>query len=106
MKIRVFSDVHLEAAKFRPAAIECDAVVLAGDIHPGLKGIEWAKMTFPDQTVIYVPGNHEFYGRRVLLETVEQMKEFSAGTNVTVLYNDTHEVAGQRFVGTTLWTDY
>ncbi|MBK7686594.1 MAG: metallophosphoesterase [Rhodocyclaceae bacterium] len=39
-----------------------DAVVLAGDIHSHTHTIPWASKTFPDKDIIYVSGNHEFYG--------------------------------------------
>lgn len=61
-KIRVFSDLHLEFQDWVPPSSDADTVVLAGDIHIGLLGVEWARRTFPLCPVVYVPGNHEFYG--------------------------------------------
>jgi hypothetical protein len=37
-------------------------VILADDIHIGQKGIDWAKANFQDKPLIYVFGNHEYYG--------------------------------------------
>jgi 3',5'-cyclic AMP phosphodiesterase CpdA len=65
MKLRVLSDLHLEFLDWTPPAVEADVVVLAGDIHGGVRGVEWARRQFPDTPVIYVPGNHEFYGGRL-----------------------------------------
>ena len=45
-------------APFDPPAAEADVVVLAGDIHNGAAGVEWAKRAFR-QPVVYVAGNHE-----------------------------------------------
>ena len=50
----ILSDLHLEAEGFIPdaqALERCDAVILAGDIHPGLDGIRWAAKTFGDVNV-------------------------------------------------------
>ena len=59
MRWHILSDLHLE---FGPAEIpptEADLVVLAGDVHLGRAGREWASKQFPDQPVVYVLGNHE-----------------------------------------------
>jgi predicted phosphodiesterase len=64
MKLRVLSDLHLEGCAFNPPEAECDAVILAGDIGTGMRGIEWASNNFDGigVPIVYVPGNHEFYG--------------------------------------------
>lgn len=62
MKIRVLSDLHLEFHDWTPPQSDADIIVLAGDIHVGVHGIEWARRSFPLLPVTYVPGNHEFYG--------------------------------------------
>ena len=46
----------------RVGSESADIVVLAGDIHVGVHGIEWARRRFPLTPVVYVPGNHEYYG--------------------------------------------
>src|SRR5258708_11124146 len=60
MRIRIYSDLHLEFAPFVPPANDADAIVLAGDIANGAAGIEWAGKTFA-QPVLYLAGNHEYY---------------------------------------------
>ncbi len=78
-------------------------VILAGDIHVGNRGIEWA-LQF-DKPVIYVLGNHEYYKGH--METVNQrIKAAAVGTNVYILDNDEVVIQGVRFVGGTLWTDF
>jgi hypothetical protein len=37
-------------------------IVLAGDIFSKHLGLEWARKAFPDKPIIYVMGNHEYYG--------------------------------------------
>ena len=43
MKIRIFSDLHLEFFDFNPAEVSADVVVLAGDIQNGHYGLGWAR---------------------------------------------------------------
>lgn len=106
MRIRILSDLHLEYAWLDHLPdVQSDLVVLAGDIHVGTKGVAWAKETFKDQPVIYVPGNHEFYygeARQVLSD----MRDLVKGSNVQVLDNEVVEIGGVRFIGATLWTDF
>lgn len=74
MKIHVLSDLHLEFDIFKPESTDADVVVLAGDIDVRSKGIAWARETFPDQEIIYVAGNHEFYGSQ-RLELILKLQE-------------------------------
>jgi predicted phosphodiesterase len=104
MRIRILSDLHLEFAPLELGPVECDLVILAGDIHAKQYGVEWAKNTF-SCPVVYVPGNHEYYGSR-LGHTVRKLKEKTAGTRVHVLDNDVFQLGDLRVLGTTLWTDY
>ena len=108
MKLYVLSDLHLEFRPFTPdpqAAEAADVIVFAGDIHPGVEGILWARQTFPHKSIIYAAGNHEFYGfhwDRLL----DQLRETVAVHNVLFLENDVVTVEGVRFLGATLWTDF
>jgi predicted phosphodiesterase len=103
MKLHVLSDLHTEYADFTPPEIDADVVVLAGDIGVGRRGIEWAARRFLQVPVIYVPGNHEFYGQEIGLS--DELKA-AAPANIHVLNNDALELNGVRFVGSTLWTDF
>lgn len=110
MKLLILSDLHLEfgVPLDLPVNLEYDVVVLAGDIHsPGSKGVEWARSesTFGGKPVVLVPGNHEYYGR-VMSTELQQMRKASEGSNVHVLARNTVELAGVRFIGCTLWTDF
>jgi len=60
VRIRIYSDLHLEFAPFVPPPSDADATVLAGDIDNGAAGIEWASETF-GKPVLYLAGNHEYY---------------------------------------------
>jgi len=105
MRISVLSDLHLEFAPYSPAAVKADAIVLAGDIHVGVKGIQWAQSTFGDTPVIYVAGNHEYY-RQSYPNHLKSMRDAAKGTNVRFLENDATEIDGVVFLGCTLWTDF
>ena len=105
MRILILSDLHLEFSKFDPLATSADAIVLAGDISQKSNGIIWAREAFPDKPVIYVPGNHEFYGTD-RLEMLSQMRIAAHQREVHLLDNDEVVIDGVRFLGSTLWTDF
>jgi predicted phosphodiesterase len=105
MKLLIYSDLHLEFAPFVPAPQDADVVILAGDIHVGKKGIDWAQKAFPDRPVIYILGNHEYY-RCAYPKHLEDLRQLTAGTNIHVLENDRLEIGDVIFLGCTLWTDF
>lgn len=105
MKLHILSDLHVEFEMFNPPQTGSDIVILAGDIHVGKKGIDWAKVNFPDKPVIYVLGNHEYYGR-TFPKHIDDLKQLAEGTNIHILENDRLVVDGFTFLGCTLWTDF
>lgn len=105
MKVRVLSDLHLEFQDWNPPDTEADIVVLAGDIHSGTRGVEWARRRFPLTPIVYVPGNHEFYGRD-LQETLADLQKAGRRFGVDVLHGRGVVIGGVRFLGATLWTDF
>jgi len=105
MKLQLLSDLHLEFAPFTPPETGADMVILAGDIQPGIKGIVWASDSFPNSEVVYIPGNHEYYGYAIPKHTA-QLKESAQGSNVHVLDNDGLILGNVVFLGCTLWTDF
>jgi predicted phosphodiesterase len=105
MKIRVLSDLHLEFYDWTPPAAEADVVVLAGDIHVGSRGLEWARKQFPTTPVIYVAGNHEFYGGQ-MSEVLAALREVADRLGVHLLEADELVLDDTRFLGATLWTDF
>jgi len=105
MNLYVVSDLHLEFGPFNPPTVECDVVILAGDTCPKLAGVRWAMEKFSDRPVLYVFGNHEFYGEK-WPRLIEKGRALAAGSNVRILENDTFEIGGWRFFGATLWSDF
>lgn len=115
-KIRLMSDLHLEFANagfdLEPAGE--DVLLLAGDIGTRRKGGEWAikqaeRLQVP---VVMIPGNHELYegdkSRGDMLHVYKDLWHLAAksGGKLTFLQNAAAIVAGVRFVGATLWTDF
>jgi predicted phosphodiesterase len=105
VKLLVLSDLHIEFAEFRPVETDADVVVLAGDIGTKLSGMKMAQSSFGDRPVIYVAGNHEYYGAAIPHMT-EKLRQLAAGTSVHFLENDEAVIGGVRFLGCTLWTDF
>lgn len=105
MRLRVLSDLHLELAPIELPPAVADVVVLAGDIHTKGRGVAWAHRAFPDTPVVYVPGNHEYYGD-ALPRLTTKLHQAAADTPVHVLDNAQVELGGITFVGCTLWTDF
>jgi predicted phosphodiesterase len=105
MRIHVLSDLHLEFAPFQVNNVDADAIVLAGDVHTGTNGIKWILNNIQNRPVIYVLGNHEFYGQKIP-KLVSEIKEIAQGTNVHVLENGAVEINDVTFLGATLWTDF
>lgn len=105
MQIQILSDLHREFFSQDVEPCLADVVVLAGDIDIGNRGVLWAQETFIGTPVIYVCGNHEYYGKAYpkLLAT---LKDLAKGSNVFVLENDAVVLDGVRFLGCTLWTDF
>ena len=66
MRIQILSDLHIEfqGNTIPPFAPDAELVILAGDLAPvhtrrvGDIARRWASA----DRVLYVPGNHEFYG--------------------------------------------
>jgi len=103
--IQVLSDLHCEFAPFVPRVPDgVDIVVLAGDIHRGTKGIAWARTAFPHVPIVYVAGNHEYYGNSIP-RLIERLRSEARKQDVTFLENELAEIGGVCFLGSTLWTD-
>ena len=102
MKLNILSDLHLSCGTLEVPRNDADVVVLAGDVARPKEAVSWA-LGFA-KPVLYVPGNHEFYGGGIV-GAAEELKQLCAATNIHVLDNDQITIEGVRFLGTTLWTD-
>lgn len=111
MKIRVMSDLHLEGAALEPETVDCDVVVLAGDIDQVVRGsaARWARQSFPETPIIWVLGNHEYYrwNRPTGMDgCLARARELARAHDVLLLENESVVVGTVRFLGCTLWTDF
>jgi predicted phosphodiesterase len=96
-----------------PPEDQYDAVVLAGDIGSHTHGLEWAIRQF-SKHVIYVPGNHEYYGAHIHGLRVELRKCAALYPHVHLLDDGVVELGDPatngteavRFIGATLWTNF
>jgi len=105
MRLHILSDLHIEFGNFEIPVTNADVVILAGDIHVGTKGIEWAIEAIKGKNVIYIVGNHEYY-RGALPKVTDKIKSISKCTNVHVLENDAITIGDVKFLGCTLWSDF
>ena len=103
MKLNILSDLHLGQGDLARPDSDADVVILAGDIARPREAIAWASAFA--KPVLYVAGNHEFYGGGIA-ETRTALRQLSAGTCVRVLDDDEVVIDGVRFLGSTLWTDF
>ena len=106
MRLHVVSDLHIEFSNYELQVQEADVLVLPGDIGVGLTGLDYAgKYKKHYRHVLYVPGNHEFYGHHLSKLSLE-MKKMAQMNGVTLLDNDIINIDGVNFIGSTLWTDF
>lgn len=105
MKLRIYSDLHLEFASFDMPVLDpsIDCVILAGDIDKKSRAVKWANENF-SCPVVYVSGNHEYYDGHID-RTLQKMRD-AAEPHVHVLENNLITLNGVRILGTTAWTDF
>ncbi|MBT8387846.1 MAG: metallophosphoesterase [Ignavibacteria bacterium] len=105
MKIFPLSDLHIEFENPDIKIPDVDVIILAGDIGIGNKGVKWIKDHIKKVPVIYVLGNHEYYGNKYP-GLLNKLKDETRDTNITLLENEIFELNDVLFFGATLWTDY
>ena len=114
MKIRLLSDLHTEFRlpyKTQPFAEYRgeDVLVLAGDIASGSTNTMDVIKFFLDQgfpEIVYVPGNHEYYGTGFDEFNAKMENKCFAYDNVHFLNPGTVTIKDVLFVGGTLWTNF
>ncbi len=80
MKIHILCDLHVEFGNFVPPVVGADVVVLAGDVHVKNRGLQWIFDQKFEIPVLYVLGNHEFYGEK-FPGLIDKLKIDAEGTN-------------------------
>ena len=109
MKLLILSDLHAEFETFEvPKGLDYDVAILAGDIvAPGRVVARWLRDSarFADKPVVQIAGNHEYY-ESALDEEKAEMRRQAKEQGVHFLDCDEVVIAGVRFLGCTLWTDF
>lgn len=107
MKLHLLSDLHLEFGNYQPAesSDQADVIILAGDIWKKDHGIHWARATWPRHEIVYVAGNHEFYGSQ-RQDILARLRIAARETGVHFLEEEEVILQGVRFLGCILWTDF
>mgnify|MGYP000400991425 CR=1 FL=1 len=105
IRILILSDLHLEFGEWTPPSVDADVVVLAGDISKYDQGIWWAKEYFTPESTVILAGNHEYYGAEYH-DTLAACRKSASQIGCHFLENDSVVIAGVRFIGATLWTDF
>lgn len=119
MEFRLISDVHNEfyheTSQYTLPYLGGDenrVLVIAGDFTMLKRAAKSADaltaMAKRFKAVVYVPGNHEYYGYRI--DPIAARKKFEAMNpegldNIHFLIRDSVVIDGIRFVGATLWTN-
>ena len=109
MRIQILSDLHLEfeGNSIPPLVPGADLIVLAGDLAPscthrvGEIARQWAGV----RNILYVPGNHEFYGSEIN-HAQRDLARACRQYGITLLDPGAVTIGGIRFIGATLWTDF
>jgi hypothetical protein len=112
-RILVQSDQHLERSDWRfPDRLPPhDVAVFAGDLGSPL--VESLRILAEARAsgiglsgeIVFVPGNHEFYGADMAAALAEG-RALAAALGIRLLDGDEAVIDGVRYLGTTLWTDY
>lgn len=110
-KFRYFSDLHGWNPDFKRVTDKDEICIIAGDsAEYGKKGVKLSamleEMTTRFKEVIFVPGNHEYYGTNIgtLVSKVRKLMEHV--DNFTILQNGEYiERDEVRIIGATLWSD-
>ncbi|SFM03274.1 metallophosphoesterase [Methylorubrum salsuginis] len=111
MRAWILSDLHVDACPWEPPpGPRVDLAIVAGDVADGLtrRAIPWlaAHVRPRARHVVYVPGNHDFYGCR-LPDEIARGRDAAIAADMTLLDGGQSRVVdGLRIVGATLWTNY
>jgi Icc-related predicted phosphoesterase len=105
-RIAVLSDLHLEFGPFARPEVKADVTVLAGDTYTKHRAFDRDDArAFFGCPVLAVLGNHEFYSGKIDT-AVEKTRVAAAEKGILLLERQEVVVAGVRFLGCTLWSDF
>lgn len=116
MNIQVLSDLHVEFHKdagkafvtqyLRPPGAKVDVLLVAGDLGNSAivpEALQILTERYHDSLVIYVPGNHDYYGSTIHHGNKVFADLENQHSNLVVLINRMVTYQGVHFLGATLW---
>ncbi len=109
MLIKILSDIHTEFGNkhLLPDFLSgyYDILIMAGDVADSshIIGILLEIDKLAKTTVVFVPGNHEYYGSKK--SYIDKKLKETSFKNVVVLNNDIFTKDGVIFIGSTGWWD-
>lgn len=115
MNIAYASDLHFEFQEYRILRLielidpSTDVLILAGDIQTSgriILDLEYIHKELPNLDIVYVTGNHEFYGAKISDVETSLKVAFDKHPKIHYLERNTFEFNGVVFLGTTLWTGF
>ena len=108
LRLHVISDLHIEHGGFVVPQVECDVVVVAGDLANGRRMTKALADLSQQvrQPIIYVPANHDWYQVDIASEQSSVVQSWGIGArNVRVLddgiWCHEHQGVAYRFIGST-----
>lgn len=110
-KIIPISDIHGEFLNWsrqqsrKITACNGEFLIVPGDAETKGKGPSFLRYAYPNHRIVYVPGNHEYYGSSVAAMD-DQLREECEKHDIHFLQMNCIEIEGIRFCGCTLWTDF
>lgn len=106
IKIQIFSDTHCFGT-YMPTITDADILVCVGDVDAGLNFETWIKSIIKKhkKPFIFVPGNHDFFLDKSIEEWINYYKSIQID-NFYILQNNSIQIKGYHFFGSTFWTNY
>lgn len=107
--IGLLNDLHLEGSNMSQLDNPgWDYLVIAGDLctENGLIDQFFSYKAPQDIPIIYIPGNHEFEGKRIDQQLDDLRELLRPFENVHFLYNESVVIDNIKFIGSTLWTNF
>jgi len=116
-RLAYYSDLHLEKSGIDLVLGDSRVVAVVGDVMAPLIGqrlnnpedeheaVWWLRRNVPeDRPVLFVPGNHDYEGTRVL-DALAALRRTAEGSHVHILWNQALTINGVRYIGSPLWAD-
>ncbi|HDZ75139.1 MAG TPA: metallophosphoesterase [Aurantimonas coralicida] len=112
-RIWIMSDLHDDYSRGSlgnyslPRDVDADVIVIAGDVAGRLSkmGRSWLEAQNRGIPIVVVAGNHDYW-RGTIDREIQRFRDRSLVDFIHLLDGEMVTIAGTRFVGATLWTDY